>query len=207
MKKIGIMALVAVAVIVAFSATASAEEIIPIEDFKVVKDFPSEMIAGSTYEAIYQFTALQSIPIQICLKIEHPTIEKGEWSVKSMGEIEAGIFWSDVHSVKGLFEFKVEVSSSPNIIPAEYNLTMELWSERVKIYPPEEPEEVPPEKVPEEPPEELPTGGIRVTDALSSDQNWQVVFVAAIGALGVATMLCVRSFIKPKKSKKTAKTE
>lgn len=31
-----------------------AEEILQIEDFKVVKAFPSEMIAGSTYEAIYQ---------------------------------------------------------------------------------------------------------------------------------------------------------
>lgn len=52
--------------------------------------------------------------------------------------------------------------------------------------------------------ESLPRGGGPVVmHALSQEQNQQVVFAGAIGILGVALMLCVKSFVgKPSKPKK-----
>lgn len=127
-------------------APALAEEMTPIEDFRVVKNFPSDMVAGLTYEAIYQFrnSAMQSIPIQVCLKIIHPKIEKGEWYVKmdsvNMNEVSMGIFLSDICYVEARtqFEYSVTVSSLPLVIPAEYTFMIELWSGSVRVYPPKE---------------------------------------------------------------------
>lgn len=196
MKKIGIMALVAVAVVATFSSVASAGEDEFIGDFKVVDDFPSLMVAGSAYQARYIFKNLSQeiVSVQVCFKVGHPLVGRGEWSVwingTDVGEIEAGVFWSGIYDVgtRGQVEFTVDVSSPPNILPATYTFTVELWSGEVRIYPPEK----------------LPSGWIVVTDALSSEQNWQVVFVAVIGVLGVATMLCIKSFTSgAKKPKKT----
>ena len=157
MKKIGIMAmLVAVAAVVAFSAVASAEEIIPIEDFKVVEDFPSQIIAGSTYEAHYRFncTANEPIPVTMYFGVGGPDIGPGEWSVGATvngadisvlenGENAGNFILSYEVAARSTNNVKIRISSLPNILPAAYTFTMELWSKTVWVAPPPPP---PPEK-------------------------------------------------------------
>jgi len=129
------------------SGVASAAEIEPIRAFRVITDFPAQMTAGSTYEAHYRFRniARESVLIQVHLNISHPLIESEEWFVMVMldggevncTEVSAGNFSTDECQIgTGEHDLNISVSSLPNILPDTYGITMELWSSKVRVYPP-----------------------------------------------------------------------
>lgn len=147
MRRIGIAVLVAVAVVVAFSAIASAEEI-PIEDFEVVEDFPSQIIAGSTYEAHYRFNCTESIPVTMYFAVGGPEIGIGEWFVSAtVNGVEISVLENDEDAGNFILSYKavfandviIQISSLPNVLPAAYTFTLELWSETVWVAPPPPP--------------------------------------------------------------------
>jgi len=148
MKRIGIAVLVAVAAVVAFSATASAEEIMPIEGFEVVEDFPGQIMAGSAYEAHYRFncTANEPIPVTMHFGVGGPDIGLNEWFVNATvnggsidvieNEENAGNFILSCEVAAGSKnDVIIQISSLPNVLPAAYTFTMELWSGTVKVVP------------------------------------------------------------------------
>lgn len=127
------------------SGIAMSTEVKDIQDFKVIQAFPINMTAGSTYEAHYIFKCTNSVPIYVNISISHPLIENGEWHVSitldddkiNCTEVSAGNFSTRKYLIyTGEHTLKINVSSLPNILPETYNITMELWSLKVRIYPP-----------------------------------------------------------------------
>lgn len=127
------------------SGIAMSTEVWAIQDFKVIQDFPINMTAGSTYEAHYIFKCTDSVPTQINISISHPLIESEEWLVSitldddkiNCTEVSAGNFSTRKYLIyTGEHTLKINISSLPNILPETYNITMELWSLKVRIYPP-----------------------------------------------------------------------
>lgn len=145
MKRIGIAVLVAIAA-VAMTPVVSGAEIEPIKNFEVVTDLPSTMYAGSTYEAHYRFDSIadEPVPVLMLLSIEGPDIELNEWSVSatlngdsidvSENIDNAGNFILSYEvGAKSANEVTIQVSSLPNVLPAAYTFTMELWSKTVWV--------------------------------------------------------------------------
>ncbi|MBA7507034.1 hypothetical protein ES706_05750 [subsurface metagenome] len=146
MKKIGIMALVAVAVVAIavtiFSVSASENGAEPIWKFEVIKDFPSTICAGSTYEARYRFGSTADKPILVVMRfgIDGPDIGLGEWSVEATMNGDSMEVTENLENA-GTFTFghrvgsnstgdvTVRVSSLLNILPTQYTFTFEFWSE------------------------------------------------------------------------------
>jgi len=136
-KAIGI---VIVSMLLLSGIAASAE----VEDFQAIQDFPTQMVAGSTYEAQYTFRSTNSVPIQVNLSVSHPLLdETGEWfvSVTLDGdkiictEVSAGNFSTDECYIEAReHDLIISVSSLPNILPDTYNITVEIWSKKVMVY-------------------------------------------------------------------------
>ena len=140
MKRIGIAVLVAIAAL-ATTPVVSGGETGPIRNFEVVKDLPSTMYAGSTYEAHYRFDSIadEPVPVTVLLSIEGPDIGLGEWFVSatlngdrvdvSENRENAGNFTLSCEvGANSTNDVVIRVSSLPNVLPALYTFTMELWS-------------------------------------------------------------------------------
>jgi len=116
----------------------SAEDPGPVK-FTVVEDFPSPMYGGGYYEAEYSVrnVANRSMWAGVNLTVAGPSLEGGEFTVNmtfnevplECGEVEPGVFqseqfWIAAKSENALF---VGVLLAPNVLPAEYNLTTNLY--------------------------------------------------------------------------------
>lgn len=138
MKKAIVIGIVSMLLLSGIAASAE------VEGFQVITDFPDTMIAGSTYEAHYTFRCTHSIPIRVNLSILHPLLnESGEWFVSvtldgdkiNCNESSAGNFSIDECQIgAGEHDLMISVSSLPNILPDTYNITIEMWSEKVVVY-------------------------------------------------------------------------
>lgn len=140
-KAIGI----AIVSLLLLSGVAASAEVWAIQDFRVVTDFPDSMTAGATYEAHYTFRSTHSVPIQANLSVSHPLINEGEWFVTVMldgdeincTEVSTGNFSMEECQIgTGEHDLRINVSSLLNILPDTYDITMELWSSKVTVYPP-----------------------------------------------------------------------
>jgi len=125
------------------SGIAASAEVWAIQDFKVIQDFPTQMVAGSTYEAQYTFRSTDSVPLQVNLSISHPLIEEEEWFITvtldggevNCTEVSAGNFSIEECQVgTGEHDLRITVSSLLNILPDTYDITMEIWSSKVMVY-------------------------------------------------------------------------
>jgi len=125
------------------SGVAASAEVWAIQDFQVIQDFPTQMVAGSTYEAHYTFRGTHSVPMQINLSISHPLIEEEEWFITvtldgdevNCTEVSAGNFSIEECQIgAGEHDLRITVSSLPNILPDAYDITMEMWSSKVMVY-------------------------------------------------------------------------
>jgi len=137
---------ITIASLLLLCSITTSTEVNAIYDFKVMQDFPKQMIAGSTHEAHYTFKNTHSIPIQINLSISHPLLnESGEWFISitlndneiNCTEVNAGNFSTKKYWVStGEHTLNIYISSLPNILPETYNVTMEMWSSKIRVYPP-----------------------------------------------------------------------
>lgn len=116
----------------------------PITEYKVIKDFPINVLPNTTGYSSISFSSSHDTYIIINLSISNETDKKykvglGEWNVTYVlnnkiyepDEISAGNFSDTFPIVADIYVLDVTFKPVYNVMPCNYNLTLDLYAEEI----------------------------------------------------------------------------
>lgn len=122
------LTIIAIILMLFFTAPALGETINPLENFVIIEDIPGNISIGSQYRVAYNFTLTHDIDVLMNFSVLHTDVDYGEWDVYYIlddtvivpDEVEPGQFSSEIEMTVGNHEMVTVFRSLPNIVPDEY---------------------------------------------------------------------------------------